>query len=348
MTTKKILVTGGCGFIGCNLIRYILRETDNEVLNLDNLTYAGNLENIGNIARSKRLTFKKIDITDSKKVSGAIHRFQPDIIMHLAAETHVDRSIEGPLKFINTNIFGTFNLLEASKNYYSDLSQTRKSSFRFHHISTDEVYGDLRMVGNDEPDVSRRFTETTPYKPSSPYSASKASSDHLVRAWHRTYKLPILISNCSNNYGPFQHSEKLIPKTIRKALLGEKIPIYGSGLQVRDWLYVEDHVAALYLIATQGHVGETYNVGGWNEVENIVVAQKVCAILQNKKPIENRYENLIEFVSDRPGHDERYAIDASKIEKELGWRPVETFSSGLEKTVSWYLKNYNWMLNITS
>ncbi|WP_373387079.1 dTDP-glucose 4,6-dehydratase [Pseudomonas alcaligenes] len=339
----RILVTGGAGFIGSALVRHILRQTEHSVLNLDKLTYAGNLESLACIEDNPRYQFLQADIADSQAVSSALAAFQPDAIMHLAAESHVDRSIDGPAAFIQTNIVGTYALLEATRAYWSGLPEARKQSFRFHHISTDEVYGDLH--GMDD-----LFTETTPYAPSSPYSASKAASDHLVRAWQRTYGLPVLLTNCSNNYGPFHFPEKLIPLVILNALEGKPLPVYGDGLQVRDWLFVEDHARALLKVVSEGKVGETYNIGGHNEQKNIEVVRAICALLEELAPVKPaglaRYEDLITFVKDRPGHDQRYAIDASKIQRELGWVPQETFASGLRKTVQWYLDNLEWCRHV--
>lgn len=335
----RILVTGGAGFIGSALIRHLIGDTDHEVLNLDKLTYAGNLESLQGIAGNSRYEFVQADIADQPTVGKLLERFQPDAIMHLAAESHVDRSIDGPAAFIQTNIVGTYALLEATRAWWSQLPAERRARFRFHHISTDEVYGDLHGV-ND------LFTETTPYTPSSPYSASKAASDHLVRAWHRTYDLPVLITNCSNNYGPYHFPEKLIPLMILNALAGKPLPVYGSGQQVRDWLYVEDHARALLKVVTEGKVGDTYNIGGHNERKNLEVVHTLCALLEELAPElptgVARYADLITFVQDRPGHDLRYAIDAGKIERELGWVPQETFETGLRKTVRWYLEHLEW------
>jgi dTDP-glucose 4,6-dehydratase len=334
----KILITGGAGFIGSALIRYLAENTGYNILNIDSLTYAGNLESLPYDPNASRYEFKAIDICDRTAVDLAIVAFQPDAIMHLAAESHVDRSIDGPSVFMQTNIIGTYTLLEATRSYWGGLASDKKASFRFHHISTDEVYGDLENDGS-------LFTEDTSYDPSSPYSASKASSDHLVRAWSRTYGLPILISNCSNNYGPYQFPEKLIPVTILNALAGKPLPIYGNGEQIRDWLYVNDHVRALICVLEKGTVGETYNIGGHNEKQNIEVVRVICSILEelapNSRPSEG-YESLITFVADRPGHDQRYAIDASKIDNELDWKPAETFETGIKKTIKWYLNNDSW------
>ena len=333
----KILVTGGAGFIGSAVIRHIISNTDDEVLNIDKLTYAGNLESLKDIDHSQRYNFQQIDICDKEALEQAFNSFKPNLVMHLAAESHVDRSIDGPAEFINTNIVGTYHLLEVARQYWQTLDNLDKQKFKFHHISTDEVYGDLEGTTD-------LFTETTPYAPSSPYSASKASSDHLVRAWHRTYGFPILVTNCSNNYGPYHFPEKLIPLVILNALDGKALPIYGKGNQIRDWLFVEDHARALYKVVTEGKVGETYNIGGHNEKQNIEVVKTICHILDELKPQENcqPYESLITFVKDRPGHDLRYAIDASKIANELNWTPTETFDSGIRKTVEWYLNNMEW------
>jgi len=333
----KILITGGAGFIGSAVIRHIINNTDNEVLNIDKLTYAGNLESLVDIDQNARYQFQQLDICNSQALEDVFNRFQPDLVMHLAAESHVDRSIDGPSEFITTNIVGTYTLLEAARQYWQSLDEADKSRFRFHHISTDEVYGDL--AGTES-----LFVESTPYAPSSPYSASKASADHLVRAWHRTYGLPIIVTNCSNNYGPYHFPEKLIPLVILNALDNSALPIYGKGDQIRDWLFVEDHARALYKVVTEGKVGETYNIGGHNEKQNIEVVTTICQILDQRQPRADgaKYESLIRFVKDRPGHDLRYAIDASKMANELGWTPIETFESGIEKTISWYLENLAW------
>lgn len=333
----KIVVTGGAGFIGSAVIRYIINNTQDNVINVDKLTYAGNLDSLASVSHSQRYNFEKVDICDADELKRIFESHQPDIVMHLAAESHVDRSIDGPAEFIHTNIMGTYTLLEAARAYWNALPTNRKQAFRFHHISTDEVYGDL----NKTTDL---FTESTPYAPSSPYSASKASSDHLVRAWQRTYNLPTLITNCSNNYGPYHFPEKLIPLVILNALDNKSLPIYGRGDQIRDWLYVEDHARALYKVATKGIIGETYNIGGHNEKTNLEVVKTICSILDKLQPQADgrTYETLITFVKDRPGHDLRYAIDASKIAKELDWTPNENFESGIHKTVQWYLNNLDW------
>jgi len=339
MNSKKILITGGAGFIGSAVIRYIIKHTNHSVINIDKLTYAGNLESIENIENSNRYAFEQLDICNSNEIKRVFEEYMPDAVMHLAAESHVDRSIDGPREFIHTNIVGTYTVLEQANAYYSNLNNKKKSAFRFHHVSTDEVYGDLEGTNS-------LFTENTPYSPSSPYSASKASSDHLVRAWHRTYGLPILITNCSNNYGPYQFPEKLIPLIILNALEGKDLPIYGNGKQIRDWLYVDDHAIALLHVMLNGKIGETYNIGGHNEIQNIQVVKRVCKILDeiapNNIPNLNKYEELIKYVPDRAGHDTRYAIDATKIADELNWTPVETFESGIRKTVEWYLSHQTW------
>lgn len=335
----KILVTGGAGFIGSAVVRHIINNTQDVVCVVDCLTYAGNIESLAPVQDNPRYSFSLTDITDAKGVADVFNTFQPDIVMHLAAESHVDRSIDGPAAFIQTNVIGTFILLEASRQYYASLDDERKKAFRFHHISTDEVFGDLH-------DADDLFTEETPYAPSSPYSASKAGSDHLVRAWNRTYGLPTVITNCSNNYGPYHFPEKLIPLIILNALAGKPLPVYGNGEQIRDWLYVEDHARALYKVATEGENGETYCIGGHNERKNIDVVKTICAILDkiiDRKPKEiSSFADLITFVADRPGHDLRYAIDATKMKNALHWEPLETFESGIEKTIHWYLNNQGW------
>lgn len=334
----KILVTGGAGFIGSAVVRHIIRNTHDAVVNLDKLTYAGNLESLAEVAAGERYAFEQVDICNRSELGRVFSQHQPDAVMHLAAESHVDRSITGPADFIETNIVGTYMLLEAARAYWKNLDERRKAAFRFHHVSTDEVYGDL-----PHPDEMRAgevlplFTEATPYAPSSPYSAAKASSDHLVRAWHRTYGLPILVTNCSNNYGPWQHAEKLISQTIAHALAGKPIPLYGKGDQIRDWLYVEDHASALLLVLTKGRVGETYNIGGHNEKQNLDVVCTVCDLLDEMVPKAGSYRDQISYVADRPGHDRRYAIDAGKIATELKWLPQESFESGLSKTIIWHL-----------
>ena len=335
----KFLITGGAGFIGSAVIRYIINNTSDSVLNLDKLTYAGNLESLADVSGSRRYEFVRGDVCDRALLGNIFARFKPDIVMHLAAESHVDRSIDGPGEFIQTNIVGTYALLEEARNYWFSLNDKEKQNFRFHHVSTDEVYGDLE-------DDEGLFTEETSYAPSSPYSAAKASSDHLVRAWHRTYKLPTLITNCSNNYGPYQFPEKLIPLIILNALEGKDLPIYGNGKQIRDWLYVDDHARALLHVAFYGEVGETYNIGGHNEIKNIDVVKTACSILDELSPSKidgiDKYEQLIVYVTDRVGHDIRYAIDATKIANELSWTPDETFETGIKKTVEWYLENTVW------
>ncbi|WP_315708423.1 dTDP-glucose 4,6-dehydratase [Brenneria uluponensis] len=335
----KILVTGGAGFIGSSVVRHIIKNTANAVVNVDKLTYAGNLESLTDIENHERYTFEQVDICDRPRMDHVFQVHQPDVVMHLAAESHVDRSIDGPAAFIETNIVGTYTLLEAARTYWNTLGTGKKSGFRFHHISTDEVYGDLESADG-------LFTESTSYSPSSPYSASKASSDHLVRAWYRTYGLPTIITNCSNNYGPYHFPEKLIPLMILNALEGKPLPVYGDGMQIRDWLFVEDHARALYKVVSEGKVGETYNIGGHNEKTNIGVVKTICALLEelvpNKPQGVKAYQDLIIYVKDRPGHDVRYAIDAGKIARELGWVPEETFESGIRKTVEWYLNNQSW------
>ncbi|NMO74815.1 dTDP-glucose 4,6-dehydratase [Vibrio breoganii] len=348
----KILVTGGAGFIGSAVIRHIIKNTSDSVVNVDVLTYAGNLESLTEVDSNERYSFEQVDICNRAELDRVFSEYKPDAIMHLAAESHVDRSIDGPAAFIETNIVGTYTLLEATRFYWNTLEEDKKQAFRFHHISTDEVYGDLE--GTDD-----LFTETTSYEPSSPYSASKASSDHLVRAWLRTYGLPTIVTNCSNNYGPYHFPEKLIPLMILNAVAGKPLPVYGDGMQIRDWLFVEDHARALYKVVTEGVVGETYNIGGHNEKANIEVVKTICALLEELVPVAKNeaflsrhpeldsgssktYADLITYVTDRPGHDVRYAIDASKIERELGWVPEETFESGIRKTVEWYLNNKEW------
>lgn len=333
----KILVTGGAGFIGSAVIRHLILNTKHTVVNVDCLTYAGNLENLTLVDKSPRYCFEQVNICELPALQSVFNKHKPDAVMHLAAESHVDRSIEGPLQFLQTNVIGTFNLLQSALELYKSLSNEAKSNFKFHHISTDEVYGDLELDDS-------LFSETTPYAPSSPYSASKASSDHLVRAWDRTYGLPVVITNCSNNYGPFHFPEKLIPQTIINALNGKEIPVYGDGHQIRDWLYVDDHAKALVLVLEKGLLSDTYNIGGFNEVKNIDV---VDTILRSISSIDQQFKyeslrGLIKFVKDRPGHDKRYAIDARKINKDLGWHPEETFESGIFKTVEWYLSNKDW------
>ncbi len=346
----KILVTGGAGFIGSAVVRHIIENTTDVVINLDKLTYAGNLESLQSVDENERYEFEQVDICNRAELDRVFKTHKPDAVMHLAAESHVDRSITGPAEFIQTNIVGTYNLLEAAREYWNTLDTAAKQAFRFHHISTDEVYGDL-----PHPDELREntlckelplFTEQTSYEPSSPYSASKASSDHLVRAWLRTYGFPTIVTNCSNNYGPYHFPEKLIPLVILNALEGKDLPIYGKGDQIRDWLYVEDHARALYKVVTEGLIGETYNIGGHNEKQNIEVVKTICSILDELVPKASKYSEQITYVSDRPGHDRRYAIDSSKMSKELNWEPVETFETGLRKTVQWYLINQQWCKNV--
>lgn len=345
----KILVTGGAGFIGSAVVRHIINDTQDSVINVDKLTYAGNLESLADVAQSDRYHFEHADICDSDAMARIFAEHQPDAVMHLAAESHVDRSITGPAAFIETNIVGTYVLLEASRKYWTGLSAEKKSVFRFHHISTDEVYGDLPHPDEVEKgDELPLFTENTAYAPSSPYSASKASSDHLVRAWLRTYGFPTIVTNCSNNYGPYHFPEKLIPLVILNALDGNPLPVYGKGDQIRDWLYVEDHARALYTVVTQGKIGETYNIGGHNEKQNLDVVNTICSLLDEIVPKVGSYRDQITYVADRPGHDRRYAIDAAKIGHELGWRPKETFESGIRKTVEWYLANTQWVENVKS
>jgi dTDP-glucose 4,6-dehydratase len=341
----KILVTGGAGFIGSAVIRHIILNTNDSVINVDKLTYAGNSESLVDVDNSDRYAFEQVDICNRAELDRVFTQYKPDAVMHLAAESHVDRSIDGPAAFIETNIVGTYTLLEATRHHWLKLTEQAKTTFRFHHISTDEVYGDLEGTTD-------LFTETTSYEPSSPYSASKAASDHLVRSWLRTYGLPTIITNCSNNYGPYHFPEKLIPLVILNALEGKPLPIYGKGEQIRDWLYVEDHARALYKVVTEGVIGETYNIGGHNEKQNIDVVKTICNILDELLPITKKteidsgtvvtYKEQITFVKDRPGHDVRYAIDASKIERELGWKPKESFETGIRKTVEWYLNNESW------
>lgn len=341
----KLLITGGAGFIGSAVVRQLMADDEREVLILDALTYAGNLDSIPGYDQHPKVQFAQVDLREADATREAVLGFAPDIIMHLAAESHVDRSIDGPKAFLETNVMGTFNLLQAAREHFERLDEPARARFRFHHVSTDEVYGDLEGNGS-------LFTESTAYAPSSPYSASKAASDHLVRAWGRTYGLPVVVTNCSNNYGPYHFPEKLIPHMILNALAGKALPVYGDGSQVRDWLYVEDHARVLVLVATQGKIGETYNVGGHNEVKNLDVVRAVCSLLEelaSEKPDGvKRYEDLITFVKDRPGHDKRYAIDASKIQRELGWVPQETFETGLRKTVQWYLDNREWWQRVLS
>lgn len=336
----KIIVTGGAGFIGSAVIRQYISDTEHEVVNLDALTYAGNLESLAEVDQSPKYTFERVNICDIKELDRVFEQHQPDVIMHLAAESHVDRSIDGPTEFIQTNIVGTYNLLDVSKKYWDSLDGEKKAHFRFHHVSTDEVYGDLDATGY--------FTEETSYEPSSPYSASKASSDHLVRAWHRTYGFPIVITNCSNNYGGYQFPEKLIPLVTLNALEGKPLPIYGKGDQIRDWLHVDDHARALRLVLETGKDGETYNIGGHNEKTNLEVVKTICSLLDKLVPDSPHipHETLITYVTDRPGHDLRYAIDADKIATELGWTPEETFESGIEKTIKWYLANGEWCQHV--
>lgn len=341
----RLLITGGAGFIGSAVIRYVLENNESSVINIDKLTYAGNLDSLADYADNIRYTFVKGDIVDQAVLGKVFMQFKPTAVMHLAAESHVDRSIDEPAEFIKTNIMGTFSLLEAAKDYYLGLPKTDQKLFRFHHISTDEVFGDLATY-------EKAFDENNCYKPSSPYSATKAASDHLVRAWGRTYGLPVIVTNCSNNYGPYHFPEKLIPHVILSALHGRSIPVYGDGLQIRDWLYVDDHARALLKVVSEGVVGETYNIGGHNEMQNIEVVELICSLLEELAPVKPEgvalYRDLITFVNDRPGHDVRYAIDAKKIERELGWVPRETFDSGLRKTVQWYLDNRAWWDRVIS
>ncbi|WP_394242575.1 dTDP-glucose 4,6-dehydratase [Vibrio astriarenae] len=343
----KILVTGGAGFIGSAVVRHIIENTTDSVINVDCLTYAGNLESLTSVDSNSRYTFEQVNICDRAELKRVFETHKPCAVMHLAAESHVDRSITGPAAFIETNVVGTYTLLEATREYWNTLDESAKAAFRFHHISTDEVYGDLPHPDEvQEGTVLPMFLETTPYEPSSPYSASKASSDHLVRAWLRTYGLPTIVTNCSNNYGPYHFPEKLIPLVILNAIEGKPLPIYGRGDQIRDWLFVEDHARALYKVVTEGKVGETYNIGGHNEKKNIEVVNTICDILDTLVPKELPYAEQITYVQDRPGHDRRYAIDSSKMQKELGWTPEETFETGLKKTVQWYLDNLPWCQNV--
>ncbi|WP_196908152.1 dTDP-glucose 4,6-dehydratase [Candidatus Symbiopectobacterium sp. 'North America'] len=343
MALKRILVTGGAGFIGSALVRYLVTETQDSVVVIDKLTYAGNLASLAPVATSDRFAFEQVDICDRPALDRVFATYRPDLVMHLAAESHVDRSIDGPAAFIETNIVGTYQMLEAARHYWNSLDDEKKAAFRFHHISTDEVFGDLH--GTDD-----LFTETTPYAPSSPYSASKASSDHLVRAWMRTYGLPTIITNCSNNYGPYHFPEKLIPLMILNALSAKPLPVYGNGAQIRDWLFVEDHARVLYLVVTTGEIGETYNIGGHNERKNLDVVHTLCDLLEELVPQKpagvTHYRDLITYVTDRPGHDMRYAIDASKMARELDWKPQETFETGMRKTVLWYLNNQAWWRSV--
>jgi dTDP-glucose 4,6-dehydratase len=357
----KILVTGGAGFIGSAVIRHIIQDGADSVVNVDKLTYAGNLENLAHVSASERYAFEQVDICDRPRLEDVFRAHQPDAVMHLAAESHVDRSIDGPSAFVETNVAGTCTLLEVACSYWQSLPAARKQAFRFHHISTDEVYGDLPHPSTHPDAHAHRFTETTSYAPSSPYSASKAASDHLARAWMRTYGLPVLVTNCSNNYGPYHFPEKLVPHIILNALHGKSLPVYGKGDNIRDWLYVDDHARALCQVIARGRVGETYNIGGHNERQNIEVVHAICDILQELQPQPPwqdadragpgagfDYRSLVTFVPDRPGHDRRYAIDAGKIERELGWRPLETFETGLRKTVQWYLDNEQWWRRVLS
>jgi dTDP-glucose 4,6-dehydratase len=342
---KRVLVTGGAGFIGSAVVRHLIDETDALVLNVDKLTYAGNLDSLATVSHSPNYRFTQSDICDRAEIARLFDEFRPTHVMHLAAESHVDRSIDGPSAFIETNIVGTYTLLEVARHYVDQLPDSTRQDFRFHHISTDEVYGDLHGVDD-------LFTEETPYQPSSPYSASKASSDHLVRSWHRTYGLPVIVTNCSNNYGPYHFPEKLIPLAILNAIEGKPIPVYGRGDQIRDWLYVEDHARALVKVVFEGTIGETYNIGGHDEKTNLHVVETLCDLLdqriQDKPQGMTSFRELITFVTDRPGHDKRYAIDASKIEATLGWTPVETFETGLAKTVDWFLANETWWQRVRS
>ncbi|ORM57373.1 dTDP-glucose 4,6-dehydratase [Pantoea rodasii] len=343
----KILITGGAGFIGSAVVRHVINDTSDEVINVDKLTYAGNLESLKTVSDDSRYTFCHVDICDGVALAKVFAEHQPDAVMHLAAESHVDRSITGPAEFVQTNVVGTYALLEASRQYWMALPEERKSAFRFHHISTDEVYGDLPHPDEMEGELPM-FTEETSYAPSSPYSSTKAASDHLVRAWGRTYGLPVVVTNCSNNYGPYHFPEKLVPLIISNALEGKPLPIYGKGDQIRDWLYVEDHARALYTVVTKAKTGTTYNIGGHNEKQNLEVVHKVCELLDELRPKDTPYAQQITYVADRPGHDRRYAIDASKIEQDLGWKPQESFETGLRKTVQWYLDNHEWVEHVKS
>mgnify|MGYP003951924735 CR=1 FL=1 len=340
---KSIIVTGGAGFIGSAIIRHLIKDTDYEIINIDKLTYAGNLESLKEVSNSPQYTFEQVDICNQLEIHRIFKQYQPDVVMHLAAESHVDRSIDTPAEFINTNIIGSYTMLEVARQYWLELNKEKKKIFRFHHISTDEVYGDLIKT-------NALFTEKTAYAPSSPYSASKASSDHLVRAWNQTYKLPVVITNCSNNYGPYQFPDKLVPLIITNAISGKPLPIYGKGEQIRDWLYVEDHAKALINVLIAGKDGETYNIGGHNEKTNLEVVKSICSVLDSLMPKHldkiNKHEDLITFVTDRPGHDQRYAIDSSKIKNELGWKAEETFDTGIQKTVEWYLINKKWWTQV--
>jgi len=340
--TKRFLVTGGAGFIGSAVVRRLIDKSPHQVLVVDKLTYAGNLDSLAPVSGNARYSFERADIADAARMREIIERFQPDVIMHLAAESHVDRSIDGPGEFVQTNVVGTFVLLQESLRYWRGLNGERRDNFRFHHISTDEVFGSLGEEGF--------FHENSPYQPTSPYSSSKAASDHFVRAWHHTYGLPVIVTNCSNNYGPYHFPEKLIPLMILNALEGKPLPVYGQGQNVRDWLYVDDHAEALILVAERAKVGEGYNIGGWNERRNIDVVKTICALIDELAPSSaiGPREGLITYVADRPGHDQRYAIDATKIERDLGWRPAETFETGLRKTVEWYLDNRAWWERVRS
>lgn len=337
---SRILVTGGAGFIGSALVRFLINETEHEVVNLDALTYAGSLSNVAEVSADPRYRFVKVDLRDQQAVRSVMAETAPQHIVHLAAESHVDRSIDGPGAFVGTNVVGTFNLLQAGRDLWEKLRGGAKRSFRFHHVSTDEVFGSLGPQG--------RFTEVTRYQPNSPYSATKAAADHLVRAWHHTYGLPVIVTNCSNNYGPYQYPEKIIPVMISKAISGDKLPVYGDGRNVRDWLYVEDHVSGLYAALTRGVVGESYNIGGFGECSNLELVHRICDLLDTRRPRKDSgsYRDQIAFVRDRPGHDLRYAMDSEKIRRELDWRPKETLASGLAKTVNWYLENAEWVTRV--